>query len=90
MTNNPPIGLIQQGLFNKKMYLSLFPQISYNFFQRNGERRFLSDHINKRGYNKFLSTKGEMKASIDYDKLESESKWDGLKGCLTNTDMPAS
>ena len=48
------------------------------------------EHINKRGYNKFLSMEGEVKVSIDYDKLESESKWDGLKGYLTNTDIPAS
>lgn len=48
------------------------------------------EHINKRGYNKFLSMEGEVKVSIDYDKFESESKWDGLKGYLTNTDIPAS
>ncbi len=33
---------------------------------------------------------GDVKVSIDYDKLESEAKWDGLKGYLTNTDIPAS
>lgn len=48
------------------------------------------EHINKRGYNKFLSMEGDLKVSIDYDKLESEAKWDGLKGYLTNTDIPAS
>ena len=47
-------------------------------------------HINKRGYNKFLSMEGDVKVTIDYDKLESDAKWDGLKGYLTNTDIPAS
>lgn len=31
-----------------------------------------------------------MKVSIDYDKLETDAKWDGLKGYLTNTDIPDS
>lgn len=48
------------------------------------------EHINKRGYNKFLSMEGDVKVTIDYDKLESDAKWDGLKGYLTNTDIPAS
>ena len=48
------------------------------------------DHINKRGYNKFLSMEGDVKVSIDYAKLEADAKWDGLKGYLTNTDIPSS
>lgn len=48
------------------------------------------DHINKRGYNKFLTMEGDVRVSIDYDKLEADAKWDGLKGYLTNTDIPAS
>jgi len=47
------------------------------------------EHINKRGYNKFLTMDGDVKVSIDYDKLESDARWDGLKGYLTNTDIPA-
>lgn len=48
------------------------------------------DHINKRGYNKFLTMEGDVRVSIDYDKLEADAKWDGLKGYLTNTDIPSS
>ena len=48
------------------------------------------ENINKRGYNKFLTMEGDVKVSIDYDKLEADVKWDGLKGYLTNTDIPAS
>ena len=48
------------------------------------------ENINKRGYNKFLTMEGDVKVSIDYDKLEADTKWDGLKGYLTNTDIPAS
>ncbi len=48
------------------------------------------EHINKRGYDKFLTIEGDVKVSIGYDKLESEAKWDGLKGYLINTDIPTS
>ena len=48
------------------------------------------DNINKRGYNKFLKIEGDVKVSINYDKLEVDEKWDGLKGYLTNTDIPVS
>ena len=48
------------------------------------------ENINKRGYNKFLTMEGDVRVSIDYDKLETDAKWDGLKGYLTNTDIPAS
>ncbi len=46
------------------------------------------DNINKRGYNKFLKMEGDLKVSINYDKFEADAKWDGLKGYLTNTDIP--
>ena len=42
-------------------------------------------NINKRGYNKFLSMDGEVKVAINYDCVADDSKWDGLKGYLTNT-----
>lgn len=45
-------------------------------------------NINKRGYNKFLSIDGEVKVAINYDRVADDSKWDGLKGYLTNTDIP--
>ena len=45
------------------------------------------ENINKRGYNKFLKMDGNLKVTINYDKLEDDSKWDGLKGYITNTDI---
>lgn len=48
------------------------------------------ENINKRGYNKFLTMEGDVRVSIDYDRLETDAKWNGLKGYLTNTDIPAS
>lgn len=48
------------------------------------------DNINKRGYNKFLRMEGDVSVSINYDKLEADAQWDGLKGYLTNTDIPVS
>lgn len=45
-------------------------------------------HINKRGYNKFLKMDGDVEVTINYDLIEEDSRWDGLKGYLTNTDVP--
>ena len=45
-------------------------------------------NINKRGYNKFLSMDGEVKVTINYDRVADDSRWDGLKGYLTNTYIP--
>jgi transposase len=52
--------------------------------------RLTKEHINNRGYNKFLKLTGEITISIDYKKYRAEEKWDGLKGYLTNTDLDAS
>ena len=46
------------------------------------------EHINNRGYNKYLKLTGETSISIDYEKYETDSIWDGLKGFLTNTRLP--
>lgn len=43
--------------------------------------------INNRGYNKYLKLEGEITVSIDKDKFNNDSKWDGLKGYLTNTNL---
>jgi transposase len=43
--------------------------------------------INNKGYNKFLKLEGEIKISLDQDKLKAASKWDGLKGYITNTKL---
>lgn len=45
------------------------------------------DHINNRGYNKYLKLEGEAKVSIDYKKYEVDKAWDGLKGYVTNTTL---
>ena len=46
------------------------------------------DNINKRGYNKFLSMDGDVRVAINYDRVTEDARWDGLKGYLTNTDIP--
>lgn len=30
---------------------------------------------------------GEVKVAINYDRIADDSKWDGLKGYLTNTEI---
>ena len=42
-----------------------------------------------RGYNKFLTMQGDVKVSINYEKLEEDARWDGLKGYVTNTIIPS-
>lgn len=44
-------------------------------------------HINNRGYNKYLKLKGDIDISIDYEKYDKDSIWDGLKGYVTNTTL---
>jgi transposase len=44
-------------------------------------------NINNRGYNKYLKLQGSVDVSIDKAKFEADSKWDGLKGYLTNTNL---
>lgn len=46
--------------------------------------RLNKQHINNRGYNKYLKLDGEVKITIDYEKYNADSKWDGLKGYITN------
>ena len=45
------------------------------------------DKVNKRGYNKFLDISKDVTVSINYDKIEEDARWDGLKGYITNTDL---
>lgn len=42
-------------------------------------------HINNRGYNKYLKLTGDVAITIDYEKFEADQAWDGLKGYITNT-----
>lgn len=46
------------------------------------------ENINRRGYNKFLDMDGSTTVSINYGRIQEDAKWDGLKGYLTNTDIP--
>lgn len=45
------------------------------------------EHINNRGYNKYLKLSGEVTVTIDYEKYKADSVWDGLKGYVTNTNL---
>lgn len=45
------------------------------------------EHINNRGYNKYLKLDGDTAISIDYEKYKSDAIWDGLKGYVTNTKL---
>ena len=47
--------------------------------------KLTKQHINNRGYNKYLKLEGEVKISIDKEKYIADAKWDGLKGYCTNT-----
>lgn len=42
-------------------------------------------HINNKGYNKYLKLTGDVRIEIDYEKFNADKKWDGLKGYITNT-----
>ena len=46
-------------------------------------------HINNKGYNKYLRLEGDIKITIDEQKFKDDSKWDGLKGYITNTRLEA-
>jgi len=48
------------------------------------------ENINKRGYNKFLEISDNVQVVINEGKIADDEKWDGLKGYLTNTNLPAS
>jgi transposase len=47
------------------------------------------ENINKKGYNKFLDISDNVKVRINQEKIEQDQKWDGLKGYITNTSLPA-
>lgn len=47
--------------------------------------RLTKESINNRGYNKFLTLKGEVRVEIDDAKIKEDQLWDGLKGYITNT-----
>ncbi len=57
--------------------------------KRVGTGKLTKEHLNNRGYNRFLKLAGEVTVEIDESQVEQAARWDGLKGYLTNTDLPA-
>jgi len=49
--------------------------------------KLTKQQINNKGYNKYLKIEGEAKISIDKEKYKADTKWDGLKGYRTNTNL---
>ena len=49
--------------------------------------RLTKASINNRGYNKFLKLEGEIKVALDTEKLQQDTRWDGLKGYITNAKL---
>lgn len=52
-----------------------------------GRGRLTKNHINNRGYNKYLKIEGTAEISIDYEKYKTDARWDGLKGYVTNSQL---
>jgi transposase len=50
--------------------------------------RMTKEQLNNRGYNKFLKLTGKVIIEIDDAKIAQAARWDGLKGYITNTDLP--
>ena len=53
-----------------------------------GSGRLTKEHLNHRGYNRFLKLTGEVVVEIDESRVDQAACWDGLNGYLTNTDLP--
>lgn len=51
--------------------------------------RLSKENINRRGYNKFIKMEGETTVELNHEMIEKNATWDGLKGYLTNTSLPA-
>lgn len=50
--------------------------------------KLTKQNLNNRGYNKYLKMEGEVRLEIDLDKFKEDKKWDGLKGYVTNCNLP--
>jgi len=48
------------------------------------------EHINNRGYNKYLNMDGETTIALNEDAFKADAKWDGLKGYVTNSKLKRS
>lgn len=51
--------------------------------------KITKDKINKRGYSKFLKIENDVNVTISEERIEEDAQWDGLKGYITNTNLPA-
>ena len=51
--------------------------------------KITKENINKRGYNKFLEISQNVEVRIAQEKIVQDAQWDGLKGYITNTELPA-
>ena len=51
--------------------------------------KITKESINNKGYNKFLTLQSDVSVEIDPVKIAEDMKWDGLKGYITNSKLPA-
>lgn len=51
--------------------------------------KLTKQHINNRGYNKYLKLEGNVSININYEKFKEDARWDGLKGYITSTKFSA-
>lgn len=54
---------------------------------RNGH--LTKQQVNRRGYNKFLEISKDVEVVISEERIAEDARWDGLKGYMTNTDLPS-
>ena len=50
----------------------------------------IKSNISNNSYRKYLKLEGKSTISLDEEKIEAESAWDGLHGVLTNSDLSPS
>src|SRR5680860_422086 len=50
----------------------------------------VKSNISNNSYRKYLKIEGKSSLSLDEEKIEAESAWDGLHGVLTNSDLSPS
>lgn len=72
----------EKDAFNRKRGLE-------RLTKRLNSGKLTKSNINNKGYNKYLKMEGEVSISIDLDKFNGDAAWDGIKGYLTNTTLPA-
>lgn len=49
--------------------------------------KLTKEQINNKGYNKFLKMSGKINVKLDKEKIKLDTKWDGLKGYVTNSQL---